>query len=414
MSLDVNISEPEEFDCVELHTCLKSVAERLGIGNFEYHVDYISGGRENFVANIFRVVIRDTDKNEIQSVIVKTLVNTTRQELFHDIHKREVTVYNVILPRFKEVQEKIDAEKRVLLPECLYSNADRSKEIIILRDLGESGFVGDDTLAEFKELNLNQVQLILTELAKFHALSFVLENQDYENYCKIKLKFEDILYQENFLCKSKLRNYFFESYDMSVNLVTDSEARKKLVKARPKLLELLKMYNQPSKHSVLCHGDLWVNNMLFKKESDHSKICFIDFQAMRCASPATDIVYFMYLCTTSKFRSEHFKQLQFDYYDTLNSTLKDYDIDVNSVYPRDEFEKDVRENLPLGLLIALVELRILTLTPEDEAVMKGNANIPGWDWIPGEVELYKYRVNDVVDESVENGVLELLMSKVNT
>lgn len=265
MSLDVNISEPEEFDCVELHTCLKNLAEKLDIANFEYHVDHISGGRENFVANIFRVVIKDVDKNQDHSVIVKTLVNTTRQELFHDIHKREVTVYNEILPKFKEVQEKLDVEKRILFPECLYSNAERSKEVIILKDLNEIGFAIDNTLAKYEDLNYNQAQLILTELAKFHALSFALENDSYEEFTKIKQKFEDILFQDTFLSKSKLRNYFFESFDMSMNLVTDAEAKKRLIKARPKLLELLKAYNQPSKFSVLCHGDLWVNNMLFKE-----------------------------------------------------------------------------------------------------------------------------------------------------
>lgn len=151
------------------------------------------------------------------------------------------------------------------------------------------------------------------------------------------------------------------------------------------------------------------------QETDHPKICFLDFQAMRYTSPANDIVYFMYLCTTSKFRSEYFQDLQSAYYDTLNSTLKVYDIDVNSVYPRDEFENDVRDKLPLGLLIALVELRIITMTPEDEAILKGSKIIPGWDLtqVPGEIELYKYRVNDVVQESVENGVLEQLLNKIN-
>lgn len=264
MSLDVNISEPDEFNCIELHSCLKDLTEVLGISDFEYHVEHISGGGgENYIANIFRVVIKETDTNNSVRVIVKTLVNTARQELFHDLHKREVAVYKYVLPKFKEVQNGLEDRQKVIFPECLHFNTEKTKEVIIFKDLSEIGFILDDTLTKFEELNFERVELILKELAKFHALSFKCENVYNEEFGTIKQKFNDILFQDSFLNKSKLRNYFFESFDMSLNLVTDLEAKRKLEKVRPKLLELLKAYNQSSKYNVLCHGDLWMNNILF-------------------------------------------------------------------------------------------------------------------------------------------------------
>lgn len=75
MSLDVNISEPEEFNCNELHSSIKEAAAAIGINDFEYHVESMCGKGDNYIANLFRVGIKDTnDEANSASVIVKTLV----------------------------------------------------------------------------------------------------------------------------------------------------------------------------------------------------------------------------------------------------------------------------------------------------------------------------------------------------
>lgn len=92
-----------------------------------------------------------------------------------------------------------------------------------------------------------------------------------------------------------------------------------------------------------------------------------------------------------------------------------HDIDINTVYPRNDFEIDVKEKLPYGLLVALVEMRIITMTPEDDAILKGGKKEPGSNLmeVPGEIELFKYRVNELVQESVRNGVLDQTLSKLH-
>ncbi|CAG9792564.1 unnamed protein product [Diatraea saccharalis] len=411
MSLDVNISEPEEFSCVELHSCLEDVAKVLDFNDFKYHVDLISGKGESYVANIFRVVIKENEDNgKNVNVIVKTLINTTRRELFRDLHNREVLVYEEVIPKFMQIQRKLDLKQRFCFPECLYTNANKNKEIIVLQDLKDIGFGIDERISKFEELNYKQTKLILTQLAKLHALSFVYEKVEKENFDKVKEKFADILFQEKFLTKSKLRNYFFESYDMSLKFVTNIEAKKKLNELRNKLVHILRFYTQPSKHNVLCHGDVWLNNILFKEEGEEDEICFLDYQVMRYCSPVIDIIYFMYLSTTSKFRSENFEDLQQVYYDSLKSFLNLYDLNVNNIYPWTEFIDELKYSLPFGLIMALVEMRIITTSPEDEAILRRN-NIE-FSVVPGEVELFKYRVNDLVEESISNGVLVKLLETI--
>ncbi|KAM3958718.1 uncharacterized protein ACR2FA_007238 [Aphomia sociella] len=408
MSLDVNISEPDEFNCIELHDVINDVAKLKSITEFRYHVDFISGKGESYVANTFRVVITEVnDEKNIFKCIVKTLVNTERRELFHKLHKREVAVYSDIVPVFNKIQKLVNTIDKVILPECLLSCAEEKKEVIILEDLIEDGWSPESRLSRFEELDYMQVNTVLTELAKFHALSFVFEKRIPEEFLNVKSRFEDLLHNDGFLSQSKLINYFHDSFESSLKLVNDAEAKRMLSEIQPKILNILRMYTRPGKYNVLCHGDCWINNMLFKyEENKPTRVCFLDFQAVRYASPVTDIIYFLCLCTNSTFRSKHFDALKADYYNTLKSSLTVYDIDVSSVYPREDFENEMEDALQYGLIVAMVELKIVSTTAEHDAILKGAKVIPELDLdeVPGEKDLLEIKVNDVVQESIRKGL----------
>ncbi|KAJ8708230.1 hypothetical protein PYW07_010355 [Mythimna separata] len=414
MSLEVHLSEPDDFNCLELHSFIKEIALAKGIEDFEYNVDCVSGKKANYIANVFRVEIRETDsdKNNI-SVIVKTLANTERQVMFHKLHEREVIAYNKVITKFKDLQNVLYEHERLELSDCLFSNTESSNEIIILDDLRTKGYEIDGKLAKYENLGIKEISIVLGELAKFHALSFVFQNKEPAKFNEVKSEFHDLLYQDHFLNKTKLRHYFFESFETSLRQLTDEEARKKLESIDVRLLDLLQMYTNPSKTNVLCHGDCWVNNMLFKHET--GKICFIDFQAMRYANPVTDIMYFLYICTDSAFRSEYLDLLKMIYYDNLKVFLNKFDIQAESVYKREDFNADIEEYKPYGLLIAMIELRIVTIASEDESLLRGSRIDLSMDVLdnPEENEMLKHRVNDVVKESVRNGVLDKLLEKLN-
>ncbi|XP_028027473.1 uncharacterized protein LOC114240967 [Bombyx mandarina] len=416
MSLDVNISEPDEFNCEELHESIKVVAALRGIQDFVYHVDYICGKGDNFIANIFRVSVKEANsENNTVGVIVKTLVNTTRQELFHELHKKEVEFYRVVISKFNEIQETLAEAAKLILPRCLYWKIEKSNEVLILEDMLLYGFVLDSK-PKHEVLDFEQCSLVISELAKFHALSFVCGEREKESFSKIKSDFSDIIYQDHFLDKSKLKNYFLESFDMSLSVVTDVKAHKVLEEIKPSILKILQCFSKASKTNVLCHGDCWINNILFKyEERKPARVCFIDFQAVRYANPVTDIMYFIYLCTDSKFRSDNFERLLKIYYDSLKSFLSLYEIDADIAYPEVEFKSDVNDHLIFGLLISMIDLRIIIMTPEHEAILKGSNIVDGSNTgeVPGEMDYFKIRVNDVVDEAISNGSLMKLSDKIN-
>lgn len=267
MSLDVNISEPDEFNCNELHSCIDVVAKLKGLEEFVYHVDFICGNGVNYIANVFRIFIKDVQSEDKQySFIVKTLINTARQELFHELHKREVSVYEKIIKKYEMIQEPLDIEQRIVFPKCEYTRIEKNQEVIILEDMKVKGYETNTKLANYERLDYTQVSTAIKELAKFHALSFIYEKQDSQTFENIKSEFQDIIFSEGFLNKSKLRNYFHESFGMSLNLVEDLKAKNKLEIIQLRLLELLKMYTRPGKNNVLCHGDYWINNIMFKHD----------------------------------------------------------------------------------------------------------------------------------------------------
>lgn len=47
---------------------------------------------------------------------------------------------------------------------------------------------------------------------------------------------------------------------------------------------------------VLCHGDLWINNLMFQNDINGKvkNVKIIDLQAMRYSSPLCDIIQFLY------------------------------------------------------------------------------------------------------------------------
>ncbi|CAG9568730.1 unnamed protein product [Danaus chrysippus] len=407
MSLDVNLSEPDEFNCIELHDCIKNVAEIKGIKDFVYHVDVVCGCGENFIANVFRVIIKEAEIDHSCSVIVKTLINTSRQELFRELHKREVKAYKEVVNKYVELQKCIPPDDRVIIPECIYTSITKNNEVIVLEDLSDVGFKMDKRLVSHQKLGHEHVYLIIAELAKFHALSFVYENKE-DDFDSVRKEFNDLIFNDTFLNKAKLRNYFHDSFQTSLNLISDANVKIKLEKVKDKLIDLLKWYTEPKEFNVFCHGDCWINNVLFRDQDTKRDLCFVDYQALRYANPVTDILYFVYICTDSEFRSEHFENIIKIYYDNFKLFLEQFDINGETVYPQNVFEKDMKEFLPFGLLIALVELRIVSSSSN---VMSDELNEYD-NKIESQHEDLKTRVNDVVNESINNDVLDKLLQLI--
>lgn len=73
---------------------------------------------------------------------------------------------------------------------------------------------------------------------------------------------------------------------------------------------------------ALCHGDTWVNNLMFNE--GHDRVKLIDLQTMRYTSPVIDILHLLYTSTGVEIRSTYGDELIRNYQEALVTALRSY------------------------------------------------------------------------------------------
>ncbi|CAG9797140.1 unnamed protein product [Chironomus riparius] len=148
-----------------------------------------------------------------------------------------------------------------------------------------------------------------------------------------------------------------------------------ILKAFPEVVRKIFKFVESSKkfRNVLLHGDIWVNNVMFKYENSKPvEAKYIDFQFARYAPPAMDLVTFFYASSTVKFREKHLKDLLDIYCKTIENELKIHNIPTSAL-PRDEILKSFNEYKIAGLIEAAL-FNHTTLLPSDVATDMMNSS----------------------------------------
>lgn len=123
--------------------------------------------------------------------------------------------------------------------------------------------------------------------------------------------------------------------------------------------------------SVVCSGDLWINNLMFRYDScDRVEgVKFIDLQTVRYASPVIDILHFLFSSTDKQLRCNRLDQLLVDYVTELihcicTSGLSDIEIETYStLYTVTNLKMQYVDKVLYGLGIALWLLPAVTFHP---------------------------------------------------
>lgn len=113
--------------------------------------------------------------------------------------------------------------------------------------------------------------------------------------------------------------------------------------------EALQLSNFSSKYrNVICHRDLWNNNILFHYEKIGDKIepddcLLVDFQAVRCQPPAGDIMLLLYCNLDPKFREANMTYFLNYYYQELSSNLLRNEVDIKTIITKEQFAASAEE-----------------------------------------------------------------------
>uniref|UniRef100_A0A182SA90 CHK domain-containing protein n=1 Tax=Anopheles maculatus TaxID=74869 RepID=A0A182SA90_9DIPT len=263
-----------------------------------------SGRGDNYTAALFRIALKGHTQPEgsskklkwEKSIICKRLPDCKiKREAFKSeaLFRNEVVFYNTIMPEYIEFQRRqlaavasagrkhekdqtdTDVAARCLeldehsifqaIPQCYLARDD----LLVLEDLRVRSFTMPDRQAG---LGPKQLEAVLVELAKFHAVSLAYKQRHPVEFQKLTNSLEEgIFSQAN---AEWYRKYYDVLTRNAIQMVRQTVPEKKehLAKLEAFLSNcfghLVELVNRKSELSVICHGDCWTNNILFRYAND--------------------------------------------------------------------------------------------------------------------------------------------------
>ncbi|XP_046801334.1 uncharacterized protein LOC124418625 [Lucilia cuprina] len=369
--LEYNTSNEISAAVIEL---LKNFLDgRYGQQNYKYQIQGAAKKGDNYMGVVYRITITTNSRNE-ESIILKVPPSNPlqRNQFFARAgFLREALAYEKFLPLVEDFQKLRGLsinETFYEYPQCYFTSTEEYNETICMSDLQIDEFFMHN---RFEPLPLDQVVYIMGIYGKLHATTLAIKDQNPEKINSLK-NIPDIFVQR----KNDIQlNDYFESLKRSALESIDKE---KELGYWDKLNEyfnrgtfyelMLTLLDSKSSepYSVICHGDCWINNVMFKKKN--GKVVdarLIDWQIMRYSSPIIDIMYFLMSCTTRDFRKQHFQKALEIYHCAVMEHIKKLGSNPEKLFARSAFNREFKNKGAIGLLFGMIVLPILTTKSED-------------------------------------------------
>ncbi|XP_063363608.1 uncharacterized protein LOC134652366 [Cydia amplana] len=345
-----------------LQASIDKIVEKEGYISHKTTNRSISTSGGNLLGRLYEVDIKGTTANgdEEINIFIKNKIDNMQVGIFDiaECYRLETFFYGDLSKLYDDLQNKatIPVEERyniVKSYDAINPNA------IFMENLGKKGFT---TVHRTEVVPLKFAQISVQQLARFHGLSWVLEKLHPEYFAKkIKSLKPTIIFNDDY-------QKFIDNMDIYTDKCLDSEQKVILYKFKPHIMDTLKknVIENAGSRLCLCHGDYRANNILMKTDGDSiTEVKVVDYQMLYYGCPVMDFMYFIFPCTDQDFRRKHLDDLKNLYYKSLGKFLKYFNMDVESVYPRREFETEYKKRLDTGLIYGLLLTPILFTKDDD-------------------------------------------------
>lgn len=219
---------------------------------------------------------------------------------------------------------KCGALNFVEYPKCYRTVGTEYNECLLLEDLCDFATINVQQM----EVNADHVRLFMKGLAKYHAISFAMKDQEPGTFNKLTKNLSEVFINR---ANNTLRFYLNNQSASVFEAVADE----------PDLLaKVTEFYEREAVDwaadcididlsgpaSVISYGDSWQNNQMWRYNSDGKpiEVRLLDFQAARHCSPVVDIAFFIFCCTTKELRDAHYDEFLQIYHDTLSAHIQKY------------------------------------------------------------------------------------------
>ncbi|XP_046401100.1 uncharacterized protein LOC124167259 [Ischnura elegans] len=330
-----------------------------------------------------------------------------------EVFDKEIRFYSRILPAFRDLQRRRCGEDQPdllpFIPECFAAEVGVGGEgdYILMRDMKALGFeMGDRTQGMSREMAF----LSFKAIARLHAFSFAMKELDPQAFRELSGGLRHVFFVPE---KKEMYRGCFQSVAEGVLEVVRARSPSSASRLERWVAEgfvdgITAVNEADEPLSVINHGDVWVNNVLFRG-CPPEEISVLDYQMIQTHSPAIDLLYTMYTSLRKETRDQIYADLLLEYHDTLTSTLRRLGVreDVLSMETLEEHMKKYAL-YGLNLSVFLAPMMFGKLTEEIVQVTDGDAmSKMAWNHrVFLKDEDIQVLVTDVVDEFVRRGCLE--------
>uniref|UniRef100_A0A2A4JM67 CHK kinase-like domain-containing protein n=1 Tax=Heliothis virescens TaxID=7102 RepID=A0A2A4JM67_HELVI len=313
---------------------------------------------EGLISAVYRIQV--TGKNHKAKFVVKGLVSdaTMRKSLnCQTFFEREALFFTTILPILSATQNEAGAKERIqnYLPICFSCHCDGKDDYILMEDMSESQCSAISEYPTIRERNLT-----LKSLAHFHAVSMALRVKKPGTFAKLANGLDEIYYNDE--NRNWYANYLQEAINIDKKVLAEFEDPESIYYKKFNAVvnddlygQLIRIVNSRGDHPVFNHGDAWCPNFLCCKD----KAVAIDFQILRCSSPAADLSYFILMCSSLCRSKEEFWEAVEVYYLSLEYYLSDMGVDASKVFSFDMLKEELKKYGSYGLLASITSFPLL-------------------------------------------------------
>uniref|UniRef100_A0A0P4W421 CHK kinase-like domain-containing protein n=1 Tax=Scylla olivacea TaxID=85551 RepID=A0A0P4W421_SCYOL len=326
---------------------------------------------DNYASEVTTVEVKYELDGKSSEVVYVVKINSGKtldgERVIDIIFRKECKFFLDISPQINSALREI-GHTEINVPKCFHVGLEKGKEVIFLEDLRARGY----KMADRKQgLDEAHTTLVLRELARLHAASLLLQN---------KTPDDDL--GEKYPYLKKGWSYFITNYDSVLNTLKESAKLSQTIARKmdgyervnawidmiiPKIGEI---FSKQTKHvlpKVVCHGDCWNNNLLFRySETGHPEdVMLLDLQMIDYSAPATDLNYLLYTSTTGDVRKPNIEAFLGSYY----TAFKDIMEAGGQTIPFTEAQllKDFKDMNLAGLVFAMVFVPLVLFETEGEA-----------------------------------------------